>query len=453
MPPFIRERLYRDPVHDQIVFDRNSPEDRALLALIDTPEFQRLRRVRQLGMACVAYQGAEHSRFAHSVGVMWVATRILDRFQRAGDIDQVHVFPTRCAALLHDVGHGPFSHVLEGLFEKDHEEWTREIVCSSDCEINHVLCGHDLAMPSAVMSVLRREIDPPFFADIIAGQLDADRFDYLIRDSLMTGVKHGVFDLERMIYTLRLDRRGKRLVISDKDVLPVEKYLQSRYHMFKQVYQHKTVKAAEAMLTALLRRAMDLAGGGAADGGANGAADVASPADSAFGRFLKRRGKVSLGDYLALDDATFQHHWTLWRTHPDRTLSDLSARLLKRELFKSIEIDPSRPDFEARLEAARALLARHGFDPEYYLLRLESRDIPYRPFETGKVLSHQPILVESLNEAPASREPPAPRDLREVSHIADALAREQYARTRLAFPERKGAADLRAEMIGIFSEV
>lgn len=448
---FLQEKLFRDPVYDQIVLDANNREDRVLMALIDTPEFQRLRRIRQLGMALVAYQGAEHSRFAHSIGAMWIVTRILDRFQRAYGIDPAHVFPARCAALLHDLGHGPFSHVLEPLFGKDHELWTQEIICSSDCEINHVLCGYDLALPSAVIAVLRHQYDPPFIGELISSQLDADRFDYLIRDSLMTGVKHGVFDLERLIYCLRLDGPGRRLMVSSSGVHAVEKYLESRYHMFRQVYQHKTVKSAEAMLAALLRRAMDLSeqGAGLPRMRTREATvrSLAYPYKSAFAHFLMKRGRIALKDFLALDDATFQHHWNLWRDHADPILSDLARRLLKRDIFKTLEVNPGDERFESRLEDARALLNRHGMDPNYYLLRLDAGDIPYRPFEEGGGLHHAPILIGDDSDS----ERDAPRDLRDVSHIAAALAREAYTQTHLAFPESKGATDLRKEMAKIFN--
>ena len=425
----VREKLYRDPVHDLIELDANSSEDRVLMALIDTPEFQRLRRIRQLGLAFTAFQGAEHSRFVHSIGTMWLASRILDRFERAYGVIREHVFPARCAALLHDLGHGPFSHVLEGLFDRDHEAWTREIVLSATSEVNHVLCGYDLALPSAVVAVMDHDYDPPFACDLISSQLDADRFDYLIRDSLMTGVKHGVFDLERLIATLGLDADRRRVVVSEKAIYPVEKYLQSRYHMFRQVYQHKTVKAAEAMLTALLRRAMALASDGER---------LAHPVDGAFDRFLRRGGKVSLDDFLSLDDSALQYHWTLWQDHSDPTLSDLARRLLRRDILKSIEVDPEADGFDEKLAAVRDLLERHGYDPDYYALLLESGDIPYRPYEEGVSLRQDQILVEdSSGEV---------RDIRDVSLIAAALGQGSYRQTRLAFPAYKGSVDIRAEV-------
>ena len=436
MEPPIREKLFRDPVHDQIVFDTGSPQDRVLLALIDTPEVQRLRRIRQLGLAHFVYPGAEHSRFTHSIGVMWIITRIIERFARAYGIDPDQAFPARCAALLHDVGHGPFSHVLERFLDSDHESWTRRIVCSAQSEVHHVLCGYDLALPSAVADLFDHKGQSHFLADLISSQLDADRFDYLIRDSLMTGVKHGVFDLERLIYCLRLDSRRQQVVVTGKDVLTVEKYLQSRYHMFKQVYQHRTVKSAEAMLTALLRRAVALT----ADG-----ARLASPPDSPFARFLERRGAVEMDDYLALDDATLMTHWQLWSHHHDAILGDLSRRLLRRDLFKTFPVDTEMDGFEGRFGASAALLRRHGYDPDYYLLRLESKDIPYRPFEEGRQMRHAPILVEQAD-------PMAPlQDVRHVSRVAAALAGEGYRQTWLAFPGARGATDLRAEVLKIWN--
>ncbi len=434
MQSLIKEKLIRDPVHDQIVFDVNSREDQILLALIDTPEFQRLRRIRQLGMAFFAYQGADHCRFSHSIGVLWIATRILARFERVYGIDPVHSFPARCAALLHDLGHGPFSHVIEALFQLNHEEWTRRILCSSESRVNHVLCSYDLALPSAVAAVFNHEYDPPYLGDLISSQLDADRLDYLTRDGLMTGVKHGVFDLERLLYCLRLDAGGRRLLVSGKDVLTVEKYLQSRYHMFKQVYQHSTVVTAEAMLLAQLRRAMRLTAEGRA---------VAAPADSPLGRFLAQDGQIDLADFLSLDDAALLYHWTLWRDDRDPILSDLSQRLLERNMFKHIPIDSSAPGFGDRLEACRSLLRRHGYDPEYYLLRLEAGSVPYRPFEEGQTMKVSPILVEGVD---GSLE-----DLRNVSRIAAALAREGYRQSHLAFPGEKGTKDLKSEIQAIFT--
>ncbi|HMZ52153.1 MAG TPA: HD domain-containing protein, partial [Candidatus Sumerlaeota bacterium] len=200
----IREKLLRDPVHDLIAFDLSRDEDRLLLALIDTVEIQRLRRVKQLGMAHMAYQGAEHSRFSHSIGVLHLARRMLAQVERQVPAPQEWRVATMAAALLHDVGHGPFSHVMEKFFREDHERWSERVILSEHTEVNRVLRAFDPQLPKLVTRVIAGDSEPRWLSSLISSQMDADRFDYLLRDSHMTGVKYGVFDLERLILLLRL---------------------------------------------------------------------------------------------------------------------------------------------------------------------------------------------------------------------------------------------------------
>jgi len=417
-----REKLFRDPVHDLIAFDLDEAGDRLLLRLVDTPEVQRLRRIRQLGMAHMAFHGAEHSRFTHSMGVLHLSRRLLDRLDRERRVDPLARLAVQCAALLHDVGHGPFSHVIEKFFDDHHEVWTRRVLLEESAEVHRVLADHDAALPQLVADVLAGRVDPPWLSFIVSSQLDADRFDYLLRDSHMTGVKYGVFDLERLIMLLRVTDDGSKVVVASKAVLPVEKYLQSRYHMYRQVYFHKTVTSAEAMLMAVLRRACDVAAAGACP-----CVDPASP----FGRVLAGRHDLSVADYLQLDDSVVLGALNQWSRAEDAVLRDLSFRLLNRRLFKSLEIanfEEQDLEIRMRVEAVEGILRRAGYDPRYYLLYGKSADTPYRPYNPRSDKAAGTIWIED------ERNPGAFRDVKDVSPTIRAFTESPYAIWRAFFP-------------------
>src|SRR5690606_29558171 len=216
-----RERWYRDPVHDFITL-----REPLFLELVDTPEFQRLRRIRQLGASYGTYHGAEHSRFGHSLGVLWIMSMILERFAHLGvRLDEEWATVAKAAALLHDVGHGPFSHALERRLTPgaDHEDWTRRILLEPT-RVHQVLAKASPDLPAKVAAVISGEHQgPAFIRDLVSSQLDVDRMDYLLRDSLYTGVTYGTFDLQRLINTLLLD--GDRVVSMAKGIVAIEEYL------------------------------------------------------------------------------------------------------------------------------------------------------------------------------------------------------------------------------------
>lgn len=174
MPP--RKRSYLDPIHHDIVLDRNDHCDRLIIDLIDTAEFQRLRRIHQLGVSYFTFQGAEGSRFTHSVGVMYIAKQLVDLLaDKSGFV--LRFKPLILAtALLHDIGHGPFSHVTEKILGYDHEDWSCKIV-SGDTEVNSVLKSFNPEFPSQIKSILKKNHQPKFLTDLVSSQLDCDRFD------------------------------------------------------------------------------------------------------------------------------------------------------------------------------------------------------------------------------------------------------------------------------------
>src|SRR6476659_8222360 len=199
------EKIIRDPVHDVIAFRLDRPIDALLFRLLNTVEVQRLRRIRQLGMASMAYPGADHSRYSHSLGVMETARKIIEQLRRNFYISDEDETVCLAAALLHDLGHGPFSHVFERVTGVHHEDLTERVIVDPDSEVNRVLTEHDPSLPQKIIDFLNCHPRRTFVCDIISSQLDADRLDYLLRDNLMTGSQYGDYDLGWLLHALTID--------------------------------------------------------------------------------------------------------------------------------------------------------------------------------------------------------------------------------------------------------
>lgn len=426
-------QIYRDPVHNIIALDRSEPEGRLLVDLIDTPEVQRLRRVRQLGLAVYAYAGADHSRFSHSLGVMHVARRILSRLARDHAIEPWDRLVTASAALLHDVGHWPFSHVVEEIVGERHERWSARLVEDPEGQVYRRLAALDPRLPAAVVERIRHGGRPRFLADLVASQLDADRFDYLLRDSRMTGVTYGNYDLEWILETLAVDPAGDRIVVHEKGHLAVVAYLQARHHMYQQVYFHKTVRAADVMLRSLLDRAVDLTRAGTLG---------FPPPDMPLGRALAGDAALTPECFLALDDATLLYAMRVWAGDRDPVLADLASRLLDRRLFKTVEVPSARyQDLPALAAHAGDVIRRAGGDPRYYLQVDRAADTPYRTYGADAEASPGgTIVVRRPSRSPAFVE------IRDLSPAVEGLARDRRDIIRLCFPERIGDREVRREI-------
>jgi HD superfamily phosphohydrolase len=323
------ERIYRDSVHNIIRVETSDPLGSLIAQLIDTAEFQRLRRIRQLGLAHFAYQAAEHSRFTHSLGAYHLATRILDRLGSKYSISDDDRAAVQVAALVHDVGHGPFSHVIESILDFHHEDFSARTVLSDETELGRAIGAYSPELAERVAKIILGKFERIALGQLVSSQLDVDRMDYLLRDSLMTGVKYGVFDLEWVIKSLEIDEAADRLYISAPGIYAVEDYLQARYYMYRQVYFHRTLRSAEAVLRSLLRRAIWLFKDGK---------DVWFAAGGPFEKIL-RSEKLELDEHLSLDDSDVLFHIKRWIDSDDKILSDLSGRFLDRRLFKAFDLD------------------------------------------------------------------------------------------------------------------
>ncbi|THF74470.1 HD domain-containing protein [Cohnella fermenti] len=370
--PLDEEKVFKDPVHHSIYV-----QDATIWKLINTPEFQRLRRIRQLGTTYLTFHGAEHSRFSHSLGVYEITRKIINQFERNGykDWPQGEKMVSLCASLLHDVGHGPFSHAIEQVFDTDHEEWTCAIVLGQT-EINRVLREADEQLPQKVASVIRKTYDKPIVVSLVSSQMDADRMDYLLRDAYFTGVNYGTFDLDRILRVLR-PHQG-RIVVKESGMHAVEDYLMSRYQMYWQIYFHPVTRSSDIILKKIFRRAVELHQSG-------------YRFEFMLGSLKKLlQGELDVEAYLSLDDNAAFTAFGEWAREKDELLSDLCRRFLDRRLYKYVQLEKMDPELVEELRREWVTLGLH---PEYHLETDTVVDLPYDLYKPG-------------TEAGASEKPP-----------------------------------------------
>jgi HD superfamily phosphohydrolase len=435
-----KPKLFRDPVHNIIAFDLNDEAERVIFRLIRTRTFQRLRRIRQLGFANLVYHGAEHTRFGHSLGVVHVARRMFGALEHGfGDAERLEVL---CAALLHDVGHGPFSHAIENVTHIHHEDYSAQLVRDPNGEVYQILAEVDADLPENVARYFgpRRDFpaDKHVLLDIVSSQLDADRLDYILRDGLATGVKIGIYDFERILTMLetyegtqagrssddssdgqktREKQVSRRLAVSYRAREAVEGYLMARFHMFKQVYLHKAVRAADKMLEAVLARATHLQ--------QSGYRFNAAPSPG----LTKLLGgdRLETDEFISLDDTDVWISLKSWRSDADPVLARLSAGLLDRDLFKTIDLGVEDAVGIARiLDRAGELAREMGMEPQYSVLTDRAYDTPYTPYDPkhGDIGAHIPIIGADGRVNPIERR----------SDMVHLLGRDSYKIVRLCVP-------------------
>ncbi|MCL2618869.1 MAG: HD domain-containing protein [Defluviitaleaceae bacterium] len=343
-------KIFRDPIHNVIDLDMGDDAvNELILRLIDTREFQRLRWIRQLGFAYVAYPGATHTRFEHSLGAAFVAKKLVDKVlaqegRLAALYDDAHSrqllarFFARLrgerntaviAALLHDIGHGPFSHVFEEISRgRPHEVWTKAIILG-DSGVRRVLEEYDTRLPRAITDILGGAGDSPA-AGIIAGQMDVDKIDYLLRDSYMTGAGYGRFDVEWLFNVVTAGLHGGRAQMGldlGKGLSVAEDFVMARIYMYRNIYRHKTGLAAARMLGIIAERTRELAREGV----------CGLFADARLGRIMldtQAPAEQLLHDYTAVSDIDL----LAWLKHlhnaEDAVLRQMSRGILERRLEK-----------------------------------------------------------------------------------------------------------------------
>ena len=394
------EKVFKDPVHSYV-----HVRDQVIWDLISTREFQRLRRIRQLGTTFLVFHGAEHTRFNHSLGVYELMRHVIDdRFQGREEWDNSERLVVLCAALLHDLGHGPFSHAFENVFQLDHEDYTRAILLG-DTEVNAVLRRVGDDFPLKVSQVIEKTYPNRLVVSLISSQIDVDRMDYLQRDAFYTGVTYGHFDLERILRVLRPYK--EHAVIKLSGMHAVEDYIMSRYQMYLQVYFHPVSRSAEAILNHILQRAKHLY-----------MSDYAFDFDPRpFVPFFTN--EITLEDYIHLDESILLTYFQLWMNEKDDVLRDLCTRFVNRRLFKYSNLN-SDEDMERYMKLQK-LFAEAGIDPMYYLVADATSDDFYKPGSTKNPIM---ILMPDGNL----------KELSEVSPIVDAVAGKIKVDRKIYYP-------------------
>jgi uncharacterized protein len=333
-------KVFRDPIHRLIRIDRT---DEFALDLIDTPEFQRLRRVRQLGVSWITYPGAEHSRFVHSLGVFNFVQRMLEVLERRYAGHEIAKYlkeqgqVVKAAALLHDIGHGPFSHMIERAFSSNahHEKKTVGLIKDERGSIRTVLDRHGIDF-NAVADLIQHTSAHPLLTDLVSSQLDADRMDYLLRDSYCTGVQYGLYDAEWLLNAMCVGRNPReldgnaahhewRLALDERrGEKAAEQFILARAHMNEQVYFHRVTRGFEAMLLNLFQLAASSAQRG----------DLPTGTPEVVHRFFLNGGQLNEPDWLAFDESVLVsafHAWARSQTGGDRDIPRLASAFLNRD--------------------------------------------------------------------------------------------------------------------------
>ncbi len=432
-------KLFRDPLYDYIQIDKG---ESWLLDLIDTPELQRLRYISQLGMSHVTYPGSTHSRFSHSLGVLHLMQQCISHLKQgyAEHFEQSEEDSLLAAALLHDIGHSPFSHATEGIFG-DHEERTLNIIKNPQSNIHKVLSGRneDLVLKVAAL-ISKRSTSPLWQKSLISSQIDMDRLDYLRRDALCSGAEYGNFDWFRILHTMELNEKeieeGRKDVFvtwPNKSGFALEEYIFSRFYMYQSVYFHHTTRKFECLLQKILQRAKDLA-----------------RQNRSFAKSLLSPMKILLGEgkfgdteaFLDLNDHILIAQIMIWRRNDrDKTISDLSERFLLRKEIGFEELPGNRTPMEMydKIVKIKEYLENKGLDPNYYFFEDQAKTTTYRPYSSAST-SEEHSSVNSIMLFDPSWSGAGETGFLEITQVPDlkrlrAITEESSSVLRYYFPK------------------
>lgn len=387
-------KIFNDPVYGFITVS-----DRLILQLIDHPYFQRLSRISQVGLSHFVYPGAHHTRFHHALGALHLMQQALDGLRAKGvSISNEEYRSAQIAILLHDIGHGPFSHTLENtiLEGMDHESLSLEIMKLLNLHYNGEL--------ETAIAIFTGAYQKQFLHQLVSSQLDVDRLDYLMRDSFYTGVAEGIIGSERIIKMMQVV--DDQLVIEEKGIYSLEKFLIARRLMYWQVYLHKTVLSAELLLMLIMQRAKSIAATG-----------KELFCTSALQKFLYPKASTlsqsaMLEEFARLDDFDVLASIKEWCNDEDHVLSDLCKRLIQRRLFKAVwwNEEPNKMHMQRIIQT---IASTYGFDDKEASFYVRSERIVQLPYDSSK----GEIMIRMKNST-----------LKTIFEASDNLSRENLSR-------------------------
>lgn len=444
-------KIFRDPIYDLIYFSKE--DDAAILEIIDTPEFQRLRRIKQLGLSSYTFSSSNHDRFSHSIGVCFLAGLMVENLNFTNAIvkeDDVEIsldkqqvkLLVRLAAILHDIGHGPFSHAFERAIKKKvekfvpasvqiHEDYSVKIIGSERITKIFEKIKDSTIQKFGIKWVTEilsgTFTGPKWIKEIISSQFDADRIDYLLRDAYMSGVKYAGFDWEWIFRNMFIGKipsakngENEAIVVDgNKGLHSLESFVVSRYHMYEQVYFHKTTRGFEAIVNSIFKRLSHLIDAG-----------EISESDFLGNYFLDFLADYSsIKNYLQLDDyfmISHFHHWA--NSSKDIILKNLCSCFVNRRPFKMVKVNSNREeDIETSHDEYHDMVEKYkaklGSEFEYYFLKDSYKDNPYKDaYLLSKSGASERIWVSIKGE---------PKDLSEESKIINSLRNNVLAVTRI----------------------
>ena len=431
--PNARTFRVRDPVHGLIVFDGENKLDQLAWRLLNEWPFQRLRRIKQLGFSEFVFPGATHSRFSHCIGVLDTArqlVKIIARDRPAGRNDE-RAEVAILAALLHDIGHGAFSHVFEVVERsrgkrKKHEDWTAEIVLDTQLPIRALLDERRNGLARDIADLLRAETPIDVYHAVVSSSLDADRLDYLRRDRLMTGSGAGAIDFDWILDNLTVadinigletaeeDRAVERpsFCLKEKALQAAEAFLLARYHLYSQVYFHKTTRGIEQVLVALLKALSRSVKDGQVE--ATGLSN-----DEPIVVFYKEDAP-SVASYLALDDVVLWSAVGRMRSAKDPFIAELAARLWARDLFKAVNVTVINTSVEAQRRAGKWIEAQAGSELGRHVLKDDPKIGVYGEIGADDEKVHKRLMILMADNKL--------REITEVSPVIKAISETRLLR-------------------------
>lgn len=376
-----KRKIINDPVYGFISIDHP-----LIFSILAHPYYQRLRRIHQMALAQLVYPGAVHTRLHHSLGAYHLMCNAVTELQSKGvAITDAESVAVKAAILLHDIGHGPYSHALEQVLVKGshHEELSLQIMQEMNLSMQGKL---DLAI-----QIFTNQYSKPFLHQLISGQLDMDRMDYLSRDSFYSGVSEGVIGYDRILKMLVVHEG--QLMVEEKGIYSVEKFLVARRQMYWQVYLHKTVLSAEKMLVKILERVREIYHK------LDEKLNTQTALDFFLGDFDGQMDQSALEKFCSLDDHDIMHAVKRWSLHSDKVLSLLCSRLLNRQLYKT-RIQTANFDPSFLLEKQQAAAKHFQIDPSdahYLCFTGEASNTLYQTFDERINILYKDGLVKDIS--------------------------------------------------------